>query len=82
MRIAVPISSFRLLRVSQSVTCRQIRSKTLRQQLEKYAANSLPVRNWEMGIFVCYLCGELEAISAKECSLTHLKIASLNLKLI
>ena len=80
MRIAVPISSFRPLRVSQSVTYKEIRSKTLRQQLEKCAVNSLPVRNWEMGIFDCYLCGELEAVSAKECSLTHLKISSLNLK--
>ena len=38
--------------------CKLIRSWTLRQQLGKYAVNTLPRRNWKLGIFTRCLCAE------------------------
>lgn len=55
------MSYFRLPGGSQSaITCRLIRSQTLRQQLGKYMVKSLPGRKWEIGIFACSLCADVD----------------------
>lgn len=43
--------------------CRLIRNCTFKQQLETYAVKSLLGRNWEMGMFACFLCSEIACLA-------------------